>query len=176
MDENFRQREFAAQLAAAQRRLFTYIFSQMSNLEETHEVYQQTCLVLWQKFGDFTPGTSFAAWACAVARNVMRDHLKKQRRYRARFSNAFQERLAEMLVTIPPAELDDRETALRACLQKLPEDRRTLVESCYCGQKSVAEVAEDMGRSTRGLYGTLRKIREWLLRCIDRELGGEGHP
>jgi len=173
MGDRAKQREFATELEDAQRRLFTYVFSQIGELEQTQEIYQQTCLVMWEKFDGYTSGTNFSAWACAVARNVIRDHLKKQRRYRARFSDAFQERLADMLVTIPAAEMDDRETALRKCLRKLPEDRRQLINACYSGERGVAEVAKSMGRSTRGLYGSLRKIREWLLRCIDRTINTE---
>src|SRR5690606_3269633 len=61
--------EFIRLLSQHQSQLFGYIFCMVRSLPDTEDVFQQTAVVLWNKFDDFTPGTSFVAWAKCVARN-----------------------------------------------------------------------------------------------------------
>src|SRR5690606_1942058 len=60
--------EFTRLYAECQKRLFIYISLLMPNTADAHDVLQDTNLVLWQKFEQFEPGTSFFAWAREVAR------------------------------------------------------------------------------------------------------------
>ena len=63
-----RKTEFADQLREAQSRLFGYIHSLVRDLDDADDLFQQTTLILWNKFGDFDPARSFLSWACGVAR------------------------------------------------------------------------------------------------------------
>ena len=167
MTEIVRQEEFAEQLQEVQYRLTAYIFALLRNWEDTQEVYQQTCVTLWRKFDEFEGRSSFATWACGVARLTVKDYLKRQHRYRARFSQAMEDQLVSAIADIPSDEEEARQAALEGCIEKLSPKDRQLVRDCYGGQHSVAAVAAELGRSTRGLYGTLRKLRERLLRCVN---------
>jgi RNA polymerase sigma-70 factor (ECF subfamily) len=44
---------------------------------DTQDIFQQTSLVLWEKFDSFETGSNFAAWSCRAARytamNFLRD-------------------------------------------------------------------------------------------------------
>ena len=41
---------------------------------------------------------------------------------------------------------------------------------CYAEGESVSRVADAMGRSPQSVHNSLRRIRNWLLDCIRREL------
>ncbi len=176
MNTSDRQNEFARYLEKCQRSLYGYIFALVKNPDDTQDVYQQTCLTLWAKFDEFDGRSKFSTWACGVARNHVRDFYKRQSRHRARFSQAFDEQLALLAAEIPLDRELDRREALDECIKEMPEPDQSLVHDCYSGEFTVPQVAERLDRSTRGLYGTLRKLREGLLRCVDRKLRTEEVP
>ena len=49
------------------RWIFSYIRMLMPNKADAEEVFQETSLTLWQKFGEFVAGSNFRAWAIQVA-------------------------------------------------------------------------------------------------------------
>ena len=51
--------EFAALLARHQAQLFGYIHSLVRDLDDADDLFQQTSLVLWDKFDLFDPSRSF---------------------------------------------------------------------------------------------------------------------
>src|SRR6266404_5220948 len=79
--------EFAARLRDHQTQLFGYIYSLVRNLDDADDLFQQTSLVLWDKFDHFDPGKSFIAWACGVARFEVSNFLRSRSRQRLHFSD-----------------------------------------------------------------------------------------
>ncbi len=63
-----RKAEFAEQLARHHGQLLGYIYSLVRDLDDAEDLFQQTSLVLWDKFDQFDRSRSFVAWACGVAR------------------------------------------------------------------------------------------------------------
>lgn len=142
--------------------------------DDLDEVIQQTCVVLWRKFGDFEPGTDFLAWACTIARF----EVLKYRRTRARDRHVFGVELISLLADEGALETALRERERRAldtCLERLLPPHRELVCQCYSGT-SIKDVAESLGRSATGLYKALDRIRVTLLDCIERSLAQEPAP
>ena len=60
--------EFAELLRRNQTQLFGYIYSLVRDLDDADDLFQQTSLVLWDKYEQFDPTRSFVGWACGVAR------------------------------------------------------------------------------------------------------------
>jgi RNA polymerase sigma-70 factor, ECF subfamily len=162
-----RDRRFTEQLERHHRRLYGYIFTLLRNHQDAQDVFQQTSLVLWEKFDEFQPDTNFLTWACSVARFKALDFEKQQRRYRTRFSDAFQLRLAEVHAKITPEEFEARSTALEDCVEKLPPVQRALLRDRFTKGLSVAAVAKEAGRTPHSVHSSLRHIREKLLDCIE---------
>jgi RNA polymerase sigma-70 factor, ECF subfamily len=171
-----RDRRFTEQLQCHHRRLYGYIFTLLRNHADAQDVFQQTSLVLWEKFDEFRPETNFLTWACTVARFKALDFQKRQRRYRAHFSEAFQLRLAALHAAIPAEELEARSVALEGCVEKLPFSQRELLRRCFGEDRGVADVAEELGRTTHSVYSSLRNIREKLLDCVNAVVVEEHEP
>jgi RNA polymerase sigma-70 factor (ECF subfamily) len=62
---------------------------------------------------------------------------------------------------------------LQACLDTLPEKSRELIRATYEGDKSIKEVAADVGKSATALYKALDRIRKQLQGCIEGRLAPE---
>ena len=63
-------------LARHQSQLFGYIYSLVRDLDDADDLFQQTSLVLWDKFDLFDPSRSFVGWACGVARYEVLNFLR----------------------------------------------------------------------------------------------------
>jgi len=71
------------------------------------------------------------------------------------------------------ADSDRRLTALRRCMDELPERQRQMIARRYESDTPVAELAESFGRTVNSFSVTLHKIRKQLLKCIRRKLAEE---
>ena len=103
-----RENRFTEQLRRNHRQLFGYIYGLLRNYGDAQDVFQQTSLTLWEKFDEYRPGTSFASWACSIARFKALNFLRRHRRYVAHFSEAFQQKLAAIQAAVPAEEINAR--------------------------------------------------------------------
>ena len=62
-----RYEEFTRLVRLHTSQVLAYIDSLLLNRSDAEDLFQETCLVLWQKFDEFGPGTNFLAWALRVA-------------------------------------------------------------------------------------------------------------
>ena len=65
--------------------------------------------------------------------------------------------------------------ALDGCIAKLPRERRELALAAYAPETSMKELAAQLGRTEGSLYQLLARIRQELLRCVERTLAQEAH-
>ena len=59
--------EFARLFSRNARRIYGFIMTLVFNHHDAEEVFQNTNVVLWNKFADFQPGSNFFAWASRIA-------------------------------------------------------------------------------------------------------------
>ena len=164
-----RSQIFTDGLQRCQSQLMRYIFALVRNVEDAQDVFQQTCIVLWNKFEQFDPVQGgFLAWACGVARFEAYHFLKRHRRYRARFSDEFARRMAEFAVHSAADKIEAREKALPGCIDELPPSQRELLMLCYGENQRVVDIAAKLGRPVSGVHNSLRLIRAKLMECIER--------
>ncbi len=67
MSQCFPQREFIRLFAQHERTIYAHILALLGDAEATQDVFQETCVVLWEKFAEFQAGTHFGAWARKIA-------------------------------------------------------------------------------------------------------------
>lgn len=159
---------------AHRSQLLGYLFCMVRNMADAEDLFQQVSVTLWDKFGEFAPGTNFGAWSMATARNKALTFLRSQGRERARFSDQVIEELAAQPLW-SPTEVDGRLTALADCQQKLSRRDQALLALCYSSDASMVDVAHQVGRPVDSIYSSLSRIRRNLYLCIQRALAREGH-
>lgn len=166
--------EFAELLRYHQTQLFGYIYSLVRDLDDADDLFQQTSLVLWDKFAQFDPTKSFINWACGVARYEVLNFMRSRSRSRLYFSDQLNLALVEAQECLEHQQLDERRDALAGCMKKLRESDLELLETCYDGSGCIQDVAERWGRSTQSIHNSLRRIRRVLFECIRRTIAQGG--
>jgi RNA polymerase sigma-70 factor (ECF subfamily) len=175
-DDASRQREFADLLERHQSQLFGYIHSLLRNLSDADDLFQQTTLILWKKFGDYDRQRSFFSWACGVARFEITNFLRSRSRQQLYFTDELNLLLIESHEELKHDEMDSRRDALARCAAKLRAGDKKLLDDCYSDDAGVAAVAEREGRSPQSVHNSLRRIRRALFECIRRTLARETGP
>lgn len=168
-----RYAEFVQLLTRNHAAVLGYIFSLVPNWSDAEDVLQQTSLLLWEKFDEFEPGSSFARWACTVARFKVMTFLRSRRRDLHVFSDTLHETLAiEGEEELERLEAERR--ALSECLGKLPARDRETLAAYYSRENSVRQLAEQRRLSPFAIYKAISRARDALLRCIEGRLAAEG--
>lgn len=166
--------EIVALLTEHQPAIRYYVASLLPGDSRAADVAQQANLTLWQKRGDFEPGTNFKAWAFAIARYEVLNFRKKEARdSRLLFSDELEEIMSAELAE-ESDDFDARREILRGCLQKLKPTDLALVRHRYYDAAPLKQFAAETGRSAAGLKVTLHRIRQSLAKCVERQLPGTG--
>lgn len=169
MSDPRRYEEFVGLVRLYTSQILAYTNALLLNWNDAEDLFQETCLVLWQKFDEFKPGTNFLAWALRIAdRKVMNFQTVQSRRiaFTAGLRDALMAEVGYVEADAAAADL----TALASCMERLPQNDRQLITLCYVEGESVSHVADAAGRSPQSVHNSLRRIRHWLLDCVRREL------
>ena len=165
--------EFVRLYLQHQRRIYGLILALVPNGPDADDILQETSAVLWQKFGEFDPGTNFAAWSLRIARYQVMAYYTTKRRTKARLSDETLDAVVEKMSARPDRE-DARSAVLDGCLGDLPEPDRQLIELRYRAGASVEEVARRSGKTVVAAYKALHRAHERLLQCMRGKLATEG--
>jgi RNA polymerase sigma-70 factor (ECF subfamily) len=161
---------FITLLLANQSRVFRFLFTLVPRREDVEDLFQQTCLTLWQERAKFDPEEgAFASWACAIAQNHVRNFRRRESTRQALLS----EEVAELLLATREAGgrfSEECHQALQHCLNRLPPRQKALLEEGY-REGPLNRTAAVAGRSANALYKSLRRIRAILHDCMLRVLG-----
>lgn len=162
--------EFLSLYNREQREIYVYIRSLLFRQQDAEEVFQETCIALWEHFDQFQSGTNFRAWARQIARYRVLAFCKKRRQEEALvFNNDVLELIADTVDQNPTAS-EARQAALRECCKKLSREDQALIEQRYARRITTVRVAADLGRPLNTVYKALQRIRRGLRECIERSL------
>jgi len=154
------------------QRVYAYLLTLAANDADADEIYQEVGMTLWEKFGQFTPGTNFQAWARRVALNKVRS-FRQLRRHKTtlcspEFLDAIDQTIAE-----DSAMLDAQHAALADCFNRLSAPHKTLLKQRYQAGATPRSLAEQTGRSVKAIYEALRRIHNSLFECVRKTTVGE---
>lgn len=154
--------------------LRAFVRACLPRAEEVDEVMQEVSLAAWRKFATLTEPAQFPRWACLIARY----EILMARRRHARDRLVLDEDIMEKLAEEGAEEISVRHQQLNAldeCVAKLPRERRKLALAAYAPETSMKKLAAQLGRTEGSLYQLLARIRQELLRCVERTLAQEAH-
>jgi RNA polymerase sigma-70 factor (ECF subfamily) len=167
-----RHDEFLRLFSRCSGRIYTFILTLVMRDADADEIFQDTSLVLWKKFGTFEPDGNFYSWACRIAYIEVLRLRQKNRRLQIVSDEALSV-LAEIAIDRAD-DLDARTQALEHCLEKLGGADRLLIEQRYHQQLTPKEIAAASARSVYAVYRALARVHTALLNCIRRQLAREG--
>ena len=146
------------------------------------DLFQETFLTAWRRFGEYDRARPLGPWLRGVARNLLRDRARGDRR-RARA-------LAGRLHAAVGAELDavaaharragdPRRFTLDAiadCVAALPRPARELVRGRYALGRTAAELAADRGEPHTVVRKRLQRARDRVAACVLAKLDRDELP
>lgn len=113
------------------------------------------------------------AWLLGVARNVLREHVRKTRRRRETAWTELCLEIEELSVGEGDASHYDEAIArLPDCLQGLGPSARQSLDLYYHADLSMREIAERFKRSEGAVKLLVHRARQAVKRCLDGAVGG----
>ena len=168
-DENPSESPFLRLFVTNQKSIYAFILALVHNYIDADDILQETSVVMWQKFGEYQPGTDFIAWGITIARYQVLKFFRLRSRSKVQFNDDLLHAISDS-TEAQLADLDGRLRALRSCRKKLSEQDRSLVEMKYDQGIPFKKIAERTGRSVHVIYKNMSRIQNALLRCIDQIL------
>ena len=141
-----KQAEFTDLYEKNYRRIYCYVRALVLDPSDVDDVFQQVSLVL------------------ELRRDIRRRHRV--------FSTPLQETLLAEIQSSASAD-DERIEILVGCVEKLPSGDRDLLMRHYRDDVAVKQLATEAQRPVTSVHNSLRRIRELLLACVERELSRE---
>lgn len=149
-----------------------YLYSVLPDTHAVEDVFQEVCIVALQKAAEYQDGTNFVGWVRAIARNKLREHLR--RRTGVLLDDAFFESLDQAFEEARgDGDADRRKDDLRRCLDDLQEGSRELLKWRYEEALTPAAIGARLGRSRFAVNSLLQRIRETLKDCVERRAAAE---
>jgi RNA polymerase sigma-70 factor (ECF subfamily) len=151
------------------RDLLAYALRRTPNPEDAADILAETFLVAWRRSSEVPPGPQARLWLFGVARRVLANQRRADRR-RTRLAERLRSEVAEEAANWPHAQSEDG--AVLAALARLtPEDRELLTLIAW-EELTPAQAARVLGASSVAVRSRLLRAR----RRLRRELDGDGPP
>jgi RNA polymerase sigma-70 factor (ECF subfamily) len=137
----------------------------------TENIVQQAFINAYERLDDFRRGEDFGSWVKAIARNLVRDELKKSSRERGRMV-LYRDYLIAKLSTEDQGERREQVLgeALSHCRSKLPPVAAQAIELRYDREQDFDEIAAAIGRSAEATRQIITRARIALKVCIQRRM------
>ena len=163
--------KFVQMFAEHERDLRAFVRSMGLDWSAVDDVIQMVSLVMWRKWHEFDVDSDFMLWARVITRFEVLKFQRKVARDRHVFSENVMELLARAAEEIDSSgRSEDYRNALQECIKALPERSGRLIRAAYAEDRTIREVANDVGQSATAFYKTLNRIREKLRQCVQQRL------
>jgi RNA polymerase sigma-70 factor (ECF subfamily) len=145
------------------RPVFSFVRYRLRRTEEAEDIASQVFEIAYARADRFDyRGVPIEAWLIGIARNLVRDHIKKIGR------RGYEEELMETTApSLPDAsEIVDLRQDLAAAMQALTEDQQTVLSLRFILDKSVADTARLMERSEDAVKNLQRRALAAMQRAL----------
>lgn len=137
------------------------------------DIWQETMLTAWRRWDDFDRSRPFGAWLRGIAsKNVQawyrrnsKDHVACDLQTLDYFSETF-----SRIHNLPGDTFDEKLTALRQCIEALPDNYQQTIRLRYEEELMPADVAQRLKRGTETVKKQLLRAKAMLLQCINQKM------
>ena len=134
------------------------------------DLAQDTFVVAYREMDSYNPDRDFGKWLRGIARNLVRNELRKEGRHR----RILHESLSQHLLNLAENKEDQVDvtqlSALRDCVEQLPGRSRELVHSRYFEGWDATILADKFEMKAATVRQTLLRIRRQLYQCINQRV------
>ena len=163
---------YALLVEAYQTPIFNLAYRMTGSLPEAEDLAQETFIRAYERLWRWHPEKSFFVWLYTIGLNLIRNHLKRERRSETRdadWAEGPERGNAEAQVADHPEGMlleDERQRMLQACLLKLPVDLRAAVVLRFYEDQPFENIARVCGISLSSakmrVYRGIEKLQEMI--------------
>ena len=157
-----------------QQRLYSFIYSKVYDRDVTEDVFQDTFIKVIRtlKRGNYNEEGKFLPWVIRIAHNLVIDHFRKNKRM-PKFNNSGDFDIFSVLSDSSlnaEGELVQSQIVqdVRAMVEKLPEDQKTVLIMRMYNDMSFKEISENTGVSINTALGRMRYALINLRKLIEK--------
>lgn len=135
------------------------------------DLAQDTFVVAYREMDSYDPDRDFGKWLRGIARNLVRNELRKQGRHRRILHESLSQHLLGLAENEKDREVDVTQlSALRDCVEQLPGKSRELVRSRYFEGWDATILADKFEMKAATVRQTLLRIRRQLYQCVNQRV------
>jgi RNA polymerase sigma-70 factor, ECF subfamily len=124
-------------------RVYAYVARRVRDRAETQDLTAHVFQQALANLGKFKwRGAPFAAWLYRIASNAIADHARRNMRE----TNDLQSATETTAASVDLEDVERRARLFRA-VDKLPDDQRRVIVLRFAEEKSIREIADELGRS-----------------------------
>ena len=151
------------------RRFFGFFYGMTSDGATSEDLVHNVFMRILKYKHTYKESGDFEVWAFQMARNVHKDHYRKNKRYAFQEDmNPYEERLSETRNKEADMEKSDELSYLKKALEALSEEKRELIELVRFQKVKYAKIAEMLGVSESAIkvrvHRILKELRESYLK------------
>jgi RNA polymerase sigma-70 factor (ECF subfamily) len=151
-----RERRFEAVYAANHTPILGYVLRRTSNPDDAADVLAETFLTAWRRVEDVPSGPDARLWLYGVARRVLANHHRGERR-----RSALSERLrADLDITWRYPEYPDDTARIADAFRRLPADKREILALNVWEGLDYGQIATVLGCSRNAVRIRLHRARK----------------
>ncbi len=137
----------------------------LEGADETQDIVQETFVEAFRHIEKFESGRDMGGWLFGIARNAVRQKLRRRAR-NERWFRLYEYSLREDPTWRDP-DRDEREAALRACMERLPGQTRNVLGLRYEEGWDYGRIASSLNKSVSAARQFLQRTRDALRECIE---------
>ncbi|HLO41055.1 MAG TPA: sigma-70 family RNA polymerase sigma factor [Phycisphaerales bacterium] len=155
--------------------LAAYTRSLLWSPSAADDLFQETMLTAWKQLAQYDRSRPFGPWLRGIARNLSMEHERKNRIRPASTDDAVLDALDERYSKlVPPGySFRDRADRLLACIPKLPDAMREVIEMMYARGLLIKQIADSLGDNEESVKKRVQRARQLLAQCV---LSAEAAP
>ncbi|QDU27933.1 ECF RNA polymerase sigma factor SigW [Anatilimnocola aggregata] len=165
------QKAFTALVEFYQQTVFGYLRARLFDSTDAEDLCQETFLRCYQGREKLSRATQVGPWLIGIARNLLREHVKRITRRR---EVAWTELCLELdqMVQERVESSSDVLQGLPICMESLGPSARQAIDLRYRAQLKMAEIANTLRRSEGAVRLLVHRARLALKQCLDNRLKG----
>lgn len=174
LSERFQRNDraaFEAIVQAYQRGIYAYLRSRVLAANDAEDLTQEVFLRFYQARARFDTSSMIRPWLLGIARNLLREHLRKLKRRKEVAWTELCLELDEMVQVHPNETNEDFLRHLPACLGELGESAREAIQLRYSGNLSLLDIGQRLKRSEGAIKLLMFRARQALKYCLDGKMG-----
>ncbi|MEX0995920.1 MAG: sigma-70 family RNA polymerase sigma factor [Flavobacteriaceae bacterium] len=155
--------------------VFTLSLRMLKNREEAEEVSQDTFVKVYKALSKFKGDSKLSTWVYRVAYNSCLDRIKKNKKGHQEIEiDSFSEYPLKTLDNaLETMELEEQQTTIRNCLQKLAGKDAFLLTLYYFEELSLAEISQVVNLAPNTVKVSIHRARKKLAGILRQNLEPE---